>query len=107
MLQLLGNGLAQVAFKALLKELQLGLCEGWVTHRLQLVAVVTASAEPARDARGGLQQAVAIGILADGKQQFAHRGLGTASCGPDTLPQYRVGAGTYVLSYEVSLVAGK
>jgi beta-galactosidase len=25
----------------------------------------------------------------------AHRGLGTASCGPDTLPEYRIGAGTY------------
>ncbi|MFI0816585.1 glycoside hydrolase family 2 TIM barrel-domain containing protein [Streptomyces sp. NPDC021098] len=25
----------------------------------------------------------------------AHRGLGTASCGPDTLPRYRLGAGTY------------
>jgi beta-galactosidase len=25
----------------------------------------------------------------------AHRGLGTASCGPDTLPAYRIGPGTY------------
>jgi beta-galactosidase len=25
----------------------------------------------------------------------AHRGLGTASCGPDTLPEYRVGPGVY------------
>jgi beta-galactosidase len=25
----------------------------------------------------------------------AHRGLGTASCGPDTLPKYRVGPGEY------------
>ncbi|MEV6105073.1 glycoside hydrolase family 2 TIM barrel-domain containing protein [Streptomyces sp. NPDC051940] len=25
----------------------------------------------------------------------AHRGVGTASCGPDTLPGYRLGAGTY------------
>ena len=25
----------------------------------------------------------------------AHRGLGTASCGPDTLPEYLVGPGTY------------
>jgi beta-galactosidase len=25
----------------------------------------------------------------------AHRGLGTASCGPDTLPAYRLGPGTY------------
>ena len=29
----------------------------------------------------------------------AHRGLGTASCGPDTLPQYLVGAGTYRWSW--------
>lgn len=26
----------------------------------------------------------------------AHRGLGTLSCGPDTLPRYRVGGGSYV-----------
>jgi beta-galactosidase len=25
----------------------------------------------------------------------AHRGLGTASCGPDTLPEYRLAPGTY------------
>ena len=29
----------------------------------------------------------------------AHRGLGTASCGPDTLPQYLVGPGEYRWSY--------
>jgi beta-galactosidase len=29
----------------------------------------------------------------------AHRGLGTASCGPDTLPQYLVGAGRYRWSW--------
>jgi beta-galactosidase len=29
----------------------------------------------------------------------AHRGLGTASCGPDTLPAYRVGPGTYRWSW--------
>ena len=28
-----------------------------------------------------------------------HRGLGTASCGPDTLPQYRIGPGTYRWSW--------
>ena len=33
----------------------------------------------------------------------AHRGLGTASCGPDTLPQYRVRPGRYVLAYRISL----
>jgi beta-galactosidase len=29
----------------------------------------------------------------------AHRGLGTASCGPDTLPEYLVGPGTYQWSW--------
>jgi beta-galactosidase len=29
----------------------------------------------------------------------AHRGLGTASCGPDTLPRYLVGPGTYRWSW--------
>jgi beta-galactosidase len=29
----------------------------------------------------------------------AHRGLGTASCGPDTLPEYRVGPGTYTWTW--------
>jgi beta-galactosidase len=33
----------------------------------------------------------------------AHRGLGTASCGPDTLPQYRFGPGAYRWSW---LLAG-
>ncbi|MBU6241319.1 MAG: DUF4981 domain-containing protein [Acidobacteria bacterium] len=33
----------------------------------------------------------------------AHRGLGTASCGPDTLARYRVRPGRYVLAYRVSL----
>ena len=29
------------------------------------------------------------------------RGLGTASCGPDTLDRYKIGAGVHVLSYEI------
>jgi beta-galactosidase len=29
----------------------------------------------------------------------AHRGLGTASCGPDTLPQYLCGPGTYTWTW--------
>lgn len=33
----------------------------------------------------------------------AHRGLGTASCGPDTLPKYRVASGRYTLEYCISL----
>jgi beta-galactosidase len=33
----------------------------------------------------------------------AHRGLGTASCGPDVLPQYRLCAGTYTFAYRLSL----
>ncbi|MFZ9627991.1 MAG: glycoside hydrolase family 2 TIM barrel-domain containing protein [Ilumatobacteraceae bacterium] len=32
----------------------------------------------------------------------AHRGLGTASCGPDVLPQYRIAAGTYRFAYRLS-----
>jgi beta-galactosidase len=31
----------------------------------------------------------------------AHRGVGTASCGPDTLPQYLVGGGTYTFGWTV------
>jgi beta-galactosidase len=31
----------------------------------------------------------------------AHRGLGTASCGPDTLPQYLVGPGTHRWSWTI------
>jgi beta-galactosidase len=33
----------------------------------------------------------------------AHRGLGTASCGPDVLDQYRLTAGIYRFSYTLSL----
>jgi beta-galactosidase len=33
---------------------------------------------------------------------IAHRGLGTASCGPDTLEKYRITAGTYTFAYVVS-----
>jgi beta-galactosidase len=32
----------------------------------------------------------------------AHRGLGTASCGPDTLPEYLVGPGTYEWSWAIT-----
>jgi beta-galactosidase len=31
----------------------------------------------------------------------AHRGLGTLSCGPDTLPQYRIGPGRYRFSWSL------
>ena len=33
----------------------------------------------------------------------AHRGLGTASCGPDVLPRYRLPSGRYELVYRLSL----
>ncbi len=32
----------------------------------------------------------------------AHRGIGTASCGPDVLPQYRIAAGTYRFAYRLT-----
>jgi beta-galactosidase len=34
----------------------------------------------------------------------AHRGLGTASCGPDVLPQYRITARRHEFAYRVSLL---
>jgi beta-galactosidase len=34
----------------------------------------------------------------------AHRGVGTASCGPDTLPQYLVGGGTYTFGWTVRVI---
>jgi len=33
----------------------------------------------------------------------AHRGIGTASCGPDVLPQYRIEPGTYRFAYRLTL----
>jgi beta-galactosidase len=36
----------------------------------------------------------------------AHRGLGTASCGPDTLPEYLVGPGTYHWSWSIAPIRG-
>jgi beta-galactosidase len=36
----------------------------------------------------------------------AHRGLGTASCGPDTLPEYMVGPGTYEWSWAILPLTG-
>jgi beta-galactosidase len=35
----------------------------------------------------------------------AHRGLGTASCGPDALPRYRLGPGTYRWSWLLAATA--
>ena len=35
----------------------------------------------------------------------AHRGLGTASCGPDTLPEYRFGPGTYTWTWLIEPIA--
>jgi beta-galactosidase len=32
-----------------------------------------------------------------------HRGLGTASCGPDTLPPYLIGPGTYTWSWTLTI----
>ena len=34
----------------------------------------------------------------------AHRGLGTASCGPDVLPKYRLKTGKYSFAYKVTVV---
>jgi beta-galactosidase len=34
----------------------------------------------------------------------AHRGVGTATCGPDVLPQYRLAAGRHEFAYRLSVV---
>jgi beta-galactosidase len=34
----------------------------------------------------------------------AHRGVGTASCGPDTLPQYKIKPGTYKFTWSIATV---
>jgi beta-galactosidase len=34
----------------------------------------------------------------------AHRGLGTASCGPDVLPQYRLPAGSFDFAYRITVI---
>jgi beta-galactosidase len=36
----------------------------------------------------------------------AHRGLGTASCGPDTLPEYRIAPGRYRWSWTLRDIPG-
>ena len=36
----------------------------------------------------------------------AHRGVGTASCGPDTLAEYLIGAGTHSWSWTLREVKG-
>ena len=36
-----------------------------------------------------------------------HRGLGTLSCGPDTLPEYRIGAGRYRFTWAMRTVNAK
>ncbi|MFE2035132.1 hypothetical protein ACFXBB_18155 [Streptomyces scopuliridis] len=38
-------------------------------------------------------------LIGGGLLDAAHRGLGTASCGPDTLPRYRLGAGAHRWSW--------
>ena len=35
----------------------------------------------------------------------AHRGLGTASCGPDTLPEYKIDPGTYAYTWTIHRLA--
>jgi beta-galactosidase len=36
----------------------------------------------------------------------AHRGLGTASCGPDVLPRYRIAPGTHRFAYRLTISRG-
>jgi beta-galactosidase len=50
-----------------------------------------------------------VGVLVKNNQltvhlDVAHRGLGTASCGPDTLAQYRIAPGRYEFGYTVGWI---
>ena len=38
---------------------------------------------------------------------LAHRGLGTLSCGPDTLPEYQVGPGRYRFTWILRPFTGR
>ena len=54
-----------------------------------------------------LNAAETLAELAPSKSAEIHidaaiRGLGTAACGPDTLPEYCVGAGTYQFRWQLS-----
>jgi beta-galactosidase len=61
------------------------------THHLpgDLFAAATATALRRRD-----EVVVCVDV--------AHRGLGTASCGPDVLPRYRIGTGRFEFAYRLS-----
>jgi beta-galactosidase len=56
------------------------------------------AARTTRDLRRRAQLVVCVDV--------AHRGLGTASCGPDVLPKYRLAPGRYELAYRLSLRRG-
>ena len=65
------------------------------------------SARPYHDA--DLNEAETIAELTSNGTTEVHidvgmRGLGTGACGPDTLPEYRLGAGTYNFRWEIGLV---
>jgi beta-galactosidase len=67
-----------------------------VTIRLQTPAQVSASHFRAQDlARARHQEDLVPASETVVHLDAAHRGVGTASCGPDTLPPYLVGPGTY------------
>ena len=56
----------------------------------------------ARHARRGARRRAETIVHLDA----AHRGLGTASCGPDTLPAYLVGPGRYQWSWSIGPLDG-
>ncbi len=53
------------------------------------------------DATTATELARADGLVVN--VDVAHRGIGTASCGPDVLPRYRLAAGRYEFAYRMSL----
>lgn len=73
--------------------------------RIDLPRPLSFTARPHHD--DALNAAETLAELAPSKSTEIHidaaiRGLGTAACGPDTLPEYCVGAGTYQFRWQLS-----
>ena len=78
--------------------------------QINLPKPLSFSARPYHDA--DLNEAETIAELKTAGTTEVHidvgmRGLGTAACGPDTLPEYRLGSGTYHFRWEIESVAPK
>jgi beta-galactosidase len=61
------------------------------------VSVSRSTAQAVAASRSGQDPARAGGLVV--QFDVTHRGLGTASCGPDTRPGYRTGSGVFTWTW--------